>query len=149
MIAIDTNLLVYAHRRGLAEHRAAQRAIQKACDDGRGWGISVQSVAEFWSVVTHPASVGGPSSPDSARSFLTTLRDTAGMQVWSPGAGFEDRLLQLATDLAVTGSRIFDLQIALTAFTEGAAELWTHDLAFVKVPGLLLRYPLAEKKPPR
>ncbi len=146
MIAIDTNLLVYAHRRGVAEHRVAQRTIQKASEDGRGWGISIQSVAEFWAVVTHPASVGGPSSPDSARAFLSTLRDDAGMRVWSPGIGFESRLLQLATDLGVTGSRIFDLQIALTAFAEGALELWTHDLAFIKVPGLLLRYPLSERK---
>ena len=74
MIAIDTNLLVYAHRRGLAEHRAAQRAIQRASDDARGWGISVQSIAEFWSVVTHPSSIGGPSSLDGARAFLVSLR---------------------------------------------------------------------------
>ena len=146
MIAIDTNLLVYAHRRGLAEHRAAQRAIQKACDDGRGWGISVQSVAEFWSVVTHPASVGGASSLDRARAFLVTLREQAGMQVWSPGTGFDDRLLQLAADLGVAGPRIFDLQIALTAFTHGAAEFWTHDLGFVKVPGLRVVHPLVGKK---
>ena len=71
------------------------------------------------------------------------------MQVWSPGAGFDDRLLQLATDLAVAGPRVFDLQIALTAFAHGAAELWTHDLGFVKVPGLRLVHPLLGKKPAR
>jgi uncharacterized protein len=149
MIAIDTNLLVYAHRRGLAEHRAAQRAIQRASDDAREWGISIQSIAEFWSVVTHPASAGGASSPDDARAFLASLRDQGGMQVWSPGTGFHDRLLQLAIDLDVTGPRIFDLQIALTAFTHGATELWTHDLGFVKIPGLRLVHPLVGKKAPR
>lgn len=146
MIAIDTNLLVYAHRSGLAEHRAAQRAIERASGDARGWGISIQSVAEFWSVVTHPSSAGGPSPLTSARAFLVGLREEAGMQVWSPGAGFDDRLMQLASDLAVAGPRIFDLQIALTAIAHGAVELWTHDLGFVKIPGLRLAHPLMEKK---
>lgn len=146
MIAIDTNLLVYAHRRGLPEHRAAQKVIQRASEDGRGWGISVQSVAEFWSVVTHPSSAGGPSTLTSAREFLLALRTEAGMQVWSPGPGFDDHLIQFADDLAVAGPRIFDLQIALTALTQGAVELWTHDLGFVKIPGLRLLWPLMEKK---
>jgi hypothetical protein len=60
------------------------------------------------------------------------------MQVWTPGIGFDDRLLQLAVDLDVSGPRIFDLQIALTAFEHGAAELWTHDRNFLKIPGLRL-----------
>lgn len=71
------------------------------------------------------------------------------MQVWSPGAGFDDRLLQLAVDLEIAGPRIFDLQIALTAFTHGVVELWTHDRAFVKIPGLRLVHPLVEMKPAR
>lgn len=64
------------------------------------------------------------------------------MLVWTSGIGFDDRLLQLAVDLDVAGPRIFDLQIALTAFEHGAAELWTHDRNFVKIPGLRLVQPL-------
>lgn len=142
MIAVDTNLLVYAHRRGLTEHRRAQRAIERASIDPRGWGISLQSVAEFWSVVTHPAAAGRPSSPGQATSFLRSLREQGGMLVWTPGVDLGDRLLQLAADLQVSGPRIFDLQIALTAFEHGAAELWTHDRSFVKIPGLRLVHPL-------
>ncbi len=142
MIAVDTNLLVYAHRRGVAEHRAAQRAIERATEDPRGWGISLQSVGELWSVATHPAAAGRPASPGRVTAFLRNLREQGGMQVWIPGVGFDDRLLQLAIDLRVTGPRIFDLQIALTAFEHGAAELWTRDRAFVKIPGLRLAHPL-------
>lgn len=142
MIAVDTNLLVYAHRRGTPEHRAAKSAIERAATDGRGWGIALQTVAEFWSVVTHAAAAGGPSSALQAASFLSNLREDAGMSIWTPGLGFDERLMQLASDLEVAGPRVFDLQIALTAFEHGAAELWTHDRAFVKVPGLRLVYPL-------
>lgn len=142
MIAVDTNLLVYAHRSGLREHRAAQRAIETAVNDRRGWGVAVQSVGEFWSIVTHPSAQGGPASPARAMSFVTSLVDSGGMRIWAPGAGFGVRLMQLATDLRVSGVRIFDLQIGLTAFDNGAAEIWSHDAAFVRIPGLKVVDPL-------
>ena len=142
MIAIDTNLLIYAHRAGVAEHRAARRAVQRACDDARGWGVSVASISEFWSIVTHPAAGGGPSQPAEAADFIGSLVETAEMQVWLPHPGFAERLMQLARDLNVSGVRIFDLQIALTAFENGASELWTHDTNFVDVPGLRIVDPV-------
>ncbi len=141
MIAIDTNLLVYAHRSGLAEHRPARQAIELASRDERGWGITQPSVAEFWSVVTHPASVGGPSTAEQAGKFLRALWQ-AGGHVWGPGDGFAGRLVQVAGQLGVQGTRIFDLQIALTAFDNGAAEIWTHDKGFVVFPGLRIHDPL-------
>ena len=97
---------------------------------------------EFWSVVTHPASDGRPSTPRQATSFVRALTD-AGAMIWLPGPGFGERLLQTASDLAVSGPRIFDLQIALAVFEGGATELWTHDPAFITVPGLRVSDPLA------
>lgn len=143
MIALDTNLLVYAHRSGLPEHRAARRAIERASRAVDGFGVALPCVAEFWSVVTHPASAGGPSSTEQARGFLAALAD-AGASVLVPEEGFADRLLDLAERLGVQGPRVFDLQIALTAFDGGAAELWTHDRAFVGFPGIRVLDPLKE-----
>lgn len=142
MIAIDTNLLVYAHRRRIPEHERARRAIERAAADPRGWGIVVPCVAEFWSVVTHPSSVGGPSPGDRAAAFLHTLFAEAGARAWLPRVGFWERLTRLALDLGIQGPRIFDVQIALTAFENGATELWTHDRGFVTCPGLAVRDPL-------
>lgn len=142
MIAIDTNLLIYAHRAGVPEHHAARQAIQGASEDPRGWGIPFPCIAEFWSVVTHPACVGGPSPPHRALAFVRALTAQAGGQVWMPQAGLWERLLRLAGDIGVAGARIFDLQIALTAVENGATELWTHDAGFVRVRGLQIRNPL-------
>jgi toxin-antitoxin system PIN domain toxin len=142
MIAIDTNILIYAHRAGVAKHQKAQQALQKACDEGRGWGVSAATVAEFWSIVTHPTARGRPSKPTEAAAFLSALTESGDMQVWAPGAGFAQRLAQLASDLDITGSRVFDLQNALTATDNGANELWTHDPGFVRIPGLRIFDPL-------
>ena len=139
MIAIDSNLLVYAHRGGLAQHRAARAAIEKASLDPRGWGIALPCLAEFWSVVTHPANQGGPSSGQEARDFLGALIMEGGAAVWLPGDGFAERLLRVAADLRVEGRRIYDLQIAFIAFENGASEIWTHDHGFCSLPGLAVR----------
>ena len=141
MIALDTNLLVYAHRSGLPEHRRARHAIEKACGDRKGWAIPAFCVAEFWAVVTHPSSSGRPSQAEEARAFLSELC-AAGAKVLHPRDGFVDRLTRLACDLRVQGPRIFDLQIALVSFEGGATEIWTHDRRFVTLPGIPAKDPL-------
>ena len=143
MIAIDTNLLIYAHRAATPEHRTAQVAIEAACNSRTGCGIAAPTIAEFYSIVTHPGASGRPSSPEEAAAFLRSLQEGGGLAVWSQGARFVERLLQTAADLEVRGVRVFDLQIALCALDGGATELWTHDGGFVKVPGLRLRDPLS------
>ena len=141
MIGIDTNLLVYGHRTGTPEHRAAVKALEKASRDPRGWGIALPSIAEFWSVVTHPASGGGPSTAREAQGFLSALVEGSAV-IWTPGEDFWQRLTRLAADLGIHGGRVFDLQIALSARDNGATEIWTHDAGFVSVPGLRVHDPL-------
>ena len=146
MIAIDTNLLIYAHRAALPEHGRARRAIEGASRDPSGWGIPLPCIAEFWSVVTHPSSRGGPSTGEQAREFVAALVVGAGARLWMPGDGFWNRLTQLAAELGVQGARVFDLQIALTAFDNGASEIWTHDRHFVSMAGLRVRDPLNSQR---
>ncbi len=140
MIAVDTNLLVYAHRSRTPEHARARKAIERAAG-GAGWGIAAATVAEFWAIATHPQAEGRPSTASQAGAFLRGLLQ-AGAHIWLPGPGFGDRLVQLAIDLDVIGSRVFDLQIALAVFEGGATELWTHDARFVRIPGLRVHDPL-------
>ncbi len=143
MIALDTNLLVYAHRSAAPEHRVARRAISRASASSVGWGVSLQVVGEFWCVVTHPAAQGRSSTPGEARRFMASLA-VAGAEIWMPGAGFATRLAQMAVEVSVAGPRIFDLQIALTAFEGGATQLWTADRRFVSVPGLSVVHPIED-----
>ncbi len=144
MIAIDTNILVFAHRTQCAEHRTARKAIENAAVNPAGWGFTLANVLEFWSVVTHAAAPPRPSAPEEASAFMEALVLDAGAQIWLPGADFGQRLIQAGSDLHISGPRIFDLAIALTAFESGARELWTHDLGFVSIPGLRTVFPLAQ-----
>ena len=142
MIAVDTNLLVYAHRAGCHEHARARQAIEEVAGRGEEWGIAASCVFEFWSVVTHPASAGGASRPSQARDFVQGLLETAGAVILPPPAALVPRCLQLAEQMGLCGPRIFDLQISLTALEAGVSEIWTHDAGFVGLPGLTIRDPL-------
>ncbi len=143
MIALDTNLLVYAHRSAYPEHKATVCALEGLFQRPEGWGIPLFCFSEFWSLVTHPKMGNRPSSPVEAGGFLSfMLKDGEGL-IFSPGIEFSFRLMQTASDLKITGTKIFDLQIALTAVDNGVKELWTHDQGFLKIPGLRIFDPLA------
>jgi len=115
--------------------------LERAANDTLGWGIALASLAEFWSVVTHPAAAARASSPGQAAAFVDALTE-AGAHLWQPGPGFAMRLLRAARERNVRGARVFDLHVALTAAEGGAREIWTHDGDFVSVPGLRVRDPL-------
>jgi hypothetical protein len=143
VIALDTNLLIYAHRSRVPEHRAAQAAIEEACNSSTGCGIAWPCITEFYSIVTHPASDGRASTAAEAAAFIRTLQKSGGVEIFTSGPTVCARLLQTAIDLRIAGARIFDLQIALISLDGGATELWTHDAKFVRVPGLRVKDPLA------
>jgi uncharacterized protein len=141
MIALDTNILVYAHRAGVPEHRAAKRSIEELAGSAGGWCIPFPCVTEFWAVVTHPSSTGRPSRPREARQFLENLV-AAGAKIVYPRSGAMDRLVELAVRLDVQGARIFDLQIGLICQDGGVRGIWSHDRNFIAVPGLMVTDPL-------
>jgi toxin-antitoxin system PIN domain toxin len=142
MIALDTNVLVYAHREGAPEHARARVAVLAALDSSDGWGICLPTVSEFWSIVTHPKMPGGPSSPSVAARFFHSLITDGHGNIWSPGPGFGQRLMGWAVELGIRGKRMFDLQIAVIALEYGVREIWTHDRTFQSVPGVKVRDPL-------
>jgi hypothetical protein len=144
MIAIDTNLLVYAHRRGTPEHKAAIKSLETAFSDPGGWGIAFPCIAEFWCVVTHPKCTGRPSKPKEAADFIASIIKDGDGQIWLPGHGFTERAINQAETLHIIGPRFFDLQIGLIAIENGAHTLWTHDANFLKIPGLKIIDPLMQ-----
>jgi predicted nucleic acid-binding protein len=88
MIALDTNLLVYAHRQGTPEHTRAAEAVLEALNDPRGWGICLPTVAEFWSIVAQPKLPGGASSGAVITHFFHYLLTEGQGNIWTPGPGF-------------------------------------------------------------
>ena len=142
MIALDTNILVYAHRSRSPLHQEALALLNQAVSASQGFGISYPVLTEFWMVATHSSTPGKPSTPELAAQFIEQLTIQTGGQIWYPGPGFSTELIHMAKKLNITGPRIFDLQIALIAAQNEATEIWTNDADFVSVPALKVSIPL-------
>ena len=53
MIALDTNMLVYAHRRESSFHESAKQRIAELAASGAAWAIPWPCLHEFYAVVTN------------------------------------------------------------------------------------------------
>jgi len=66
VIAVDTNILVYAHRQDSEFHAAAAAALTELAESPAPWALLWPCLHEFYSVVTHPRIYDPPSGPDQA-----------------------------------------------------------------------------------
>lgn len=65
MIAVDTNLLVYAHREESAWHETAYKIVEQLSESRAPWAIPWPCLHEFIAIVTHPR-VYNPPTPIAA-----------------------------------------------------------------------------------
>lgn len=143
MIALDTNLLIYAHRLDSPEHKRSVAATHRAAK--QGVATTAICVVEFVSVVTAEGyAKRHPSSVTDCATFLADFRTQGSLAILRPVSDFEIRLFSVANKLGVRGRRLHDLAIGLIALEGGARELWTHDETFVAPPGLRVRTPLKD-----
>ena len=62
MLAIDTNILVYAHRSEMPLHSQADDMMRQITESRAPWGLPVPCISEFLRVVTHLRAFENPSS---------------------------------------------------------------------------------------
>ena len=62
MLAVDTNVLVYAHKQGVPLHARAKAALADLAGSSAAWAIPWACLQEFYAVVTHPRLYAPPSS---------------------------------------------------------------------------------------
>jgi uncharacterized protein len=70
VIAVDTNLLVYAHRRESTFHDKAREAVGALATAGSAWAIPWPCVHEFYGVVTNARAFQPASTIAQARAQL-------------------------------------------------------------------------------
>lgn len=136
MIAVDTNVLVYAHRSGAAHHEQAAAWLRHLAEGPVPWGLPVFVLGEFVRVVTHPRIFAEPSSLDVAFDFLAALRDSPTARLLTPGERFPRLFEECVRGAEARGNLAFDAQIAAVCREGGAAKLLTRDRDFLRFPGL-------------
>lgn len=141
MIAVDTNILVYAHRKSLPRHGWALGWIKHLAEGNVPWGLPVFCLGEFLRVVTHPRVLDPPSSLDQARSALEGLLQSPTLRVLNPGPRYPELFLEAVRSADARGNMVFDAQIAAVCWEHGASRFLTVDRDFTRFPGIHLVAP--------
>lgn len=142
MIAVDTNILVYAHREESEWHAAAYAKLVELAEGRGAWAIPWPCVHEFLAIVTHPR-IFSPPTP------LAAAIDQVGAWVESPSLVLlaeSDAHWRTFRDLQlngkIVGAQVHDARIAALCLQHGVKELWSADRDFGRFPNLTVANPL-------
>jgi uncharacterized protein len=142
VIAVDTNILVYAHRVDSGWHELAASQLTALAESKSAWAIPWPCVHEFFAKVTHPKIFTKPTTPAVALEFISELCRSPGLALLSETEGYLQTLEKLIHAGRVIGPMVHDARIAALCLVHGVSELWTADRDFGRFPALVVRNPL-------
>lgn len=144
MLAVDTNILVYAHRREASEHTAAAEIVRGLVEGSQSWAIPWPCVYEFFSVVTNARIwKGAASTPGQAWSQLEAWMGSPTLRLLGETHGFAPMLGRFLKLPRVRGPVVHDARVAALCVAHGVEALLTRDRDFSLFRELRTRDPLA------
>lgn len=146
MIAVDTNILVYAHREDVEWHEAADATIAGVAESPAAWAIPWPCIHEFLAIVTHPRIFNPPTPLTRALGQVDAWLASPSLNLIGEGATSWPKLRALVEKGRILGPRVYDARIAALCLLHGVRELWTADRDFSRVKGLRVRNPLLEAR---
>ncbi len=130
MIAVDTNILVHAHREELPKHCAARRLLVELAEGPTAWSIPVFCLGEFLRLVTHPRLFEPPYTPHEACEALQRLLGSPSLVILHPGERFPKLLAEAVREGDAVGNLVFDAQIVALCREWEVQVLVTEDRDF-------------------
>ncbi|GAA3444929.1 type II toxin-antitoxin system VapC family toxin [Planomonospora venezuelensis] len=142
MIAVDTNIMVYAHREDSEFHSRAMAALKSLAEGRAAWAIPWPCVHEFFSIVTHPRVYAPPSTAAEAVRQIDAWLGSPSLVMIGEAGNHWQVLQKMLQEGKVAGPMVHDARIAALCATHGVRELWTMDRDFSRFPALVTRNPL-------
>jgi toxin-antitoxin system PIN domain toxin len=144
MIALDTNLLVYAHRAENRFHAAAAGIVAKLAENTPAWAIPWPCLHEFYNIVTHPRIHAVPTPVDLALEQIEAWLESPSLQLLAENERHWQHLNELLAKGKVQGPLVHDARVAALCLAHGVSELWSADRDFSRFPALSVRNPLIQ-----
>ena len=143
MIAVDSNILVYAHRRESRHHDRAAEVVRALAEGRNRWAIPWPCVYEFFSVVTNRRIwKDAASGPDQAWRQIAAWTASPLVSLLTETDDFLEVLERFARRPRVRGPIVHDARVAAICVAHGVEELLTADRDFALFPELPTRNPL-------
>ena len=142
MIAVDTNILVYAHREDSAFHETAWASLRNLAEGSARWALPWPCVHEFLAVVTHPRIYDPPTPLELAIEQVGAWLESPSVVLIGESSRHWEVLKGLVESSRVLGPAVHDARIAALCLSHGVRELLTSDRDFGRFPSLRTRNPL-------
>lgn len=142
MIALDTNILVYAHREDSEWHEAAYACVAELAEGRAAWAVPWPCIHEFLAVVTHPRIFDPPSPLLIALDQVQAWLESPTVVMLAEGEGYWEELRLALERGRITGPQVHDARIAALCRQHGIRELWTADRDFGRFPEVRFKNPL-------
>jgi len=142
VIAVDTNLLVYAHREDSQWHVPAADVVRHLAEGSAPWAIPWPCLHEFLAIATHPRIYMPPTPAPAALAQVAAWLESPTLVVLSEGPGYWDVLAEVLRRSKATGPTIHDARVAALCQHHRVKELWSADRDFSRFPGVKARNPL-------
>ena len=143
MIAVDTNMLVYAHRAESAFHTQAFACLKSLAEGSQPWGIPVSCLHEFLSVATNPKVFKPASNLEQALTQVDAWLASPQAHVLHSGSQHWQVLSDLTRKAKLQGGQFHDARIAAICIENGVTVLWSADRDFGRFKALKTVNPLA------
>lgn len=144
MIALDTQILVYAHREDSPWHAAAAAAVRRLAEGHASWAIPWPCLHEFLAIVTHPRIYVPPTPLERAIDQVDAWLHAPTLTLLSEGGEYWSVLRDAVKAGRVAGPVVHDARIAALCRHHGVSALWTADRDFSKFPLVPARNPLID-----
>ncbi len=142
VIAVDTNILVYAHRADSSWHSPADGCLTELAESGLPWAIPWPCIHEFIAIVTHPRIYDPPTPVPEAIEQVECWFEAPGLVLLAEAPSYWTALRRLVERSKVSGARVHDARVAALCMQHGVTELWTADRDFGRFKGIAVSNPL-------
>lgn len=146
MIAVDSNILVYAHRRDSPWHDEARRCLGELAEGRPAWALPWPCIHEFLGITTHPRVYDPPSTLAQAIDQADAWLESPTVVLLSESGEYWPALKASLSAARISGPLIHDGRIATLCALHGIRELWTADRDFSRFAALRTRNPLVRQK---
>jgi toxin-antitoxin system PIN domain toxin len=142
VIAVDTNILVFAHREDSPFHEAALKRVTELAEGPAIWAVAWPCVHEFLAIVTHPRIYAPPTPLPRALEQLDVWLESPTLALLTESSAHWPTLRALLVSGRIAGARVHDARIAALCQQHGVRELWSADRDFSRFPDLAVVNPL-------
>ncbi len=142
MIAIDTNVLIYAHVPSFAQHASALNALEQLANSGAVWAVPWPCAYEFCAVITNRKWRSDALDAPGVVAILRSLESAPNFRFLGATPLHLNYFAQTLSLSGVSGGQVHDARIAATCLEHNVSELWSADRDFSRFVGLRTRNPL-------